>query len=51
MIKNTKSKKSPVYGWAIEDNKVIPIFNSEKNIYNGKIYRTIAIAARHIKEN
>lgn len=42
-----KASASPVFGWGIENDKIVPVFNSESNTYKGKIYKTIAIAARN----
>ncbi len=46
-----KAIASPVYGWGIENNKVVPVFNSESNTYKGKIYKTITIAVRNISKD
>jgi hypothetical protein len=45
-----KSKESPVYGWKIDSNGIVPVFNSEVDSYKGKIYKTIKLAASHLKE-
>jgi hypothetical protein len=37
-------KKSPVYGWIIDGKSILPVFHAEKNLYKGKIYKTIEAA-------
>lgn len=45
-----KIKKDIIFGWAIEGSIITPVFDSEKDIYKGKIYKTIEIASRNRKE-
>ena len=48
-----KKVSNPVFGWAIEDSRIIPIFGYESKIYKGKIYESISLAAeaRDSKKN
>lgn len=46
----TKRKYDIIFGWAVEGKIITPIFDSEKDIYKGEIYRTIEIANKNRKE-
>lgn len=48
-----KKISNPVFGWGIEDSRIIPVFGYEAKFYKGKIYKSLelAVEARNSKNN